>query len=120
MEGMKLKQCLRKNQWRWLVTSPANRNEDHQLERSRFGNDRTFREAQKILYIHRPQMMFLCETKQMSKQIVEKSKKLNFYNCFTVDRSGLALLWSVEIVVNIKSYSMHQIDAIVQADNGCY
>ncbi|KAK9198919.1 hypothetical protein WN944_014105 [Citrus x changshan-huyou] len=43
---------------------------------------------------------------------------------FTVDKSGLgsglALLWSVEIVVDIKSYSMHHIDAIVQADNGCY
>ena len=53
------------------------------------GNDQTFREAQKILRLHRPQMMFLCETKLKFKQMVDKSKKLNFANCFTVDRSGL-------------------------------
>ena len=37
IEGMMVSQCLRKNQWRWLVTSPAKNNEDHQLERSGFG-----------------------------------------------------------------------------------
>ncbi|XP_024033484.1 uncharacterized protein LOC112095607 [Citrus clementina] len=50
------------------------------------------------------------------------SRKLNFENCFEVDRrgrgGGLAMLWSSEIVVQIKSFSNHHIDAEVQTENG--
>ena len=88
------------------------------------GNERAFRETQRILRMHGPQMMFLCETKLESKQMVERGKKLHFDNCFTVDRwglgGGLALLWKGEIDVDIKSYSKHHIDAVVHSENGCY
>lgn len=55
---------------------------------------------------------------------MEKGKNLNFNNYFTVERNGLggglALLWNDEIVVDIKSYSMHHIDVVVHMNNGCY
>lgn len=74
--------------------------------------------------MHRPHLIFLCETKLRSKQIMEKGKNLNFNNYFTVERNGLggglALLWNDEIVVDIKSYSMHHIDVVVHMNNGCY
>ena len=38
------------------------------------GNDRAFREAQKILQLHKPQIMFLRETKLLSGQMQEKGK----------------------------------------------
>lgn len=57
--------------------------------------------------MHRPQIMFLCETKMRSWQMQDKGKKLNFENCFAIsskDRcGGLALLWKSEVVVDIKS-----------------
>ena len=56
--------------------------------------------------------------------MVDKGKKLNFTNCFTVDRrglgGGLALQWNDETIVEIKSYSKHHIDVIVHVENGCY
>ncbi|KAH9769811.1 reverse transcriptase domain-containing protein [Citrus sinensis] len=86
------------------------------------GNDRAFRETQKILQIHRPKIMFLCETKMRTGQMQDKGKKLNFDNFFAVSSrgrsGGLALLWKSEIVVDIKSFSQHHIDAVVHSENG--
>lgn len=51
-----------------------------------------------------------------------KGKKLNFDNCFAVSSrgrsGGLALLWNSKVVVDIKSFSQHHIDAVVHSENG--
>lgn len=88
------------------------------------GNDQTFREAQQLLREHRPKIMFLCETKLKVKQMQEKAKRLRYQNCFAVNREGLggglALLWNEEVIVDIKSYSKHHVDAVVHSENGSY
>ena len=88
------------------------------------GNNRAFREVSKILQLHRPQIVFLCETKIRTEQMRVIAKKLNFESCFAVScrgRSvGLALLWNSEVVVDIKSYSNHYIDAVIHSENGSY
>lgn len=106
---------------RWLESNPADSHEDFKLERS---EDRTFREAQEVLYEHKPQILFLCETKMTKQQMRKKSNELHFPNCFTVSRAGmgggLAMLWSSEVTAEIKSYSLHQVDAVVHSENGSY
>lgn len=106
---------------RWLESNPADSHEDFKLERS---EDRTFREAQEVLYEHKPQILFLCETKMTKQQMRKKSNELHFPNCFTVSRAGmgggLGMLWSSEVTVEIKSYSLHQVDAVVHSENGSY
>lgn len=88
------------------------------------GQDRTFREAQQILQEHRPQILFLCETKMTSKQMQEKASKMKFQNCFSVSREGLggrlAMLWDPGTSVEIKSFSKHHVDAVVCNENGNY
>ncbi|KAH9748716.1 reverse transcriptase domain-containing protein [Citrus sinensis] len=88
------------------------------------GKDRTFREAQHLLQEHKPKILFLSETKMTVKQMQEKANKLNFQNCFAISREGLggglALLWSSEVTVDIKSYSKHHVDAVIYGENGRY
>lgn len=75
-----------------------------------------FREAKKILQVHRPQIMFLCETKLMSKQMQNKCRGLAYDSCFEVGRNGLgggfAMMWDTNVTVEVKSYSMHHIDVV--------
>lgn len=58
------------------------------------------------------------------KQIRKKSEELCFPNYFTVSRErmggGLAMLWCYEATVDIKSYSLHHIDAVVHSENVSY
>ena len=88
------------------------------------GNERAFRETKKVLQMQRPQILFLCETKLEPKQMQRRGKDLMFDNCLAVDRSGLggglALLWNSEVVVEVKSFSKHHIDAIVNFENGSF
>ena len=88
------------------------------------GSNPTFREAQKLLQMHRSKLVFLCETKLTPSQMQEKSQKLNFENCFQVDRigkrGGLALMWDSNLRVDVKSWSRHHIDVVVCAENGSY
>ncbi|KAH9740841.1 peroxidase 59 [Citrus sinensis] len=85
------------------------------------GNSRMFLAMQQILQIHRPQLVFLSETKLQSMQMDTIRSKLNFDSCFAVDSSGrgrgLAMLWNFEICVHIKSFSKHHIDAEQQMGN---
>lgn len=80
-----------------------------------------FLAMQQILQIHRPQLVFLSETKLQSMQMDTIRSKLNFDSCFAVDSSGrgrgLAMLWNFEICVHIKSFSKHHIDAEQQMGN---
>lgn len=76
----------------------------------------------KILQTHRPQIVFLCETKMTPMQMNVIRAELKFKNCFTVGRNGLggglAMLWSSDIDVNIASYSQHHIDAEICSEGG--
>ena len=38
--------------------------------------------------MHMPKLVFLCETKLTPRKMQERSQKLNFENCFQVDRTG--------------------------------
>ena len=86
------------------------------------GNPRTRLAMKKILQLHRPQLLFLCEIKLLSRQANEECRRLNLDNCFAVNRigmsGGLAMMWNSEITVNITSYSSHHIDAIIQNESG--
>ena len=76
----------------------------------------------KILQTHRPQIVFLCETKMLPMQMNNVRVELNFENCFTVSRNGLGwglvMLWSSDIDINIVSYSQHHIDAEIYNERG--
>ena len=76
---------------------------------------------QKILQIHRPKLMFICETKMQSTQIEVVRYKLKFESCFAVDstgrRGGLAMFWNSDICMQIKFFNMHHIDAELYMEN---
>ncbi|KAL9413536.1 hypothetical protein AB3S75_042093 [Citrus x aurantiifolia] len=81
------------------------------------GNPRTRLELKKILQMHRPQILFLCETKLRSGQINKECRNLNFENGFGVGRDGMSggvtMFWDADVQVEITSYSNHHIDAVV-------
>ena len=52
------------------------------------GNPRTLLALEKILHLHKPQLLFLCETKLMLVQVKEVCRKLELDNSFAVDRIG--------------------------------
>ncbi|KAH9695348.1 putative reverse transcriptase/RNA-dependent DNA polymerase [Citrus sinensis] len=58
----------------------------------------------------------------MAKQMEAKRRMLKFENCFVVDRcglgGGLALLWTSDVSLEVKSYSKHHIDAVILNENG--
>ena len=57
----------------------------------------TFQEAQRMLSMHKPKLVFLYEIKLTSGQMQDKCQKLNFENCFEVSRTrkkrGLVMIW---------------------------
>ena len=70
-----------------------------------------------------PRLVFLLETKSKSRRMEKIKFKLGFTNGLYVQSrgrsGGLALLWSNDTNLEIKSYSNHHIDAIItEADNG--
>ncbi|KAL9448063.1 hypothetical protein AB3S75_015518 [Citrus x aurantiifolia] len=74
------------------------------------GSDPTFREAQRMLRMHKPNLVFLCETKLTSRQMQEKCQKLNFENCFEVSRIKKKNKFSnnVEVRINCGGQVMEQ------------
>ena len=76
----------------------------------------------KIIHLHRPQILFCCETKMLVRQVNSIYRCFNFENCFAVDKTGiggaLTMLWSSDINVNITSYSSHHIDAVGSCESG--
>ena len=76
-------------------------------------------------YVQRwnPRLVFLLETKSKNRRMEKIKFKLGFTNGLYVQSrgrsGGLALLWSSDTNLEIKSYSNHHIDAIItEADNG--
>lgn len=84
----------------------------------------TFREAQKLLQMQKPKLVFLCKTKLTARQMRENSQWLNLECCFEVKRTwrweGFALMWNSKLMVDIKSWSKHHIDAVVCVENISY
>ncbi|KAL9419818.1 hypothetical protein AB3S75_037560 [Citrus x aurantiifolia] len=87
-------------------------------------NYRTFREIKRILRELKPEIVFLCETKLSEQFMKRKASELNFQNCFAVSssgkRGGLAMMWSENVNLEIKSYSKHHIDTCIQTAEGSY
>lgn len=58
----------------------------------------------------------------LAKRVNVEGRPFNFENCFTMDMNGigggLALFCSSEVNVEIKSFSSHNIDAIVYNESG--
>ena len=104
------------------MASPANSHESFKLERPGFGESPDAPRTKKILQLHRPQILILCETKLRSGQINKECRNLNFENGFGVGRDGMsggvAMFWDAEVQVEITSYSNHHIDAVVQNGSG--
>uniref|UniRef100_A0A803PZ98 Reverse transcriptase domain-containing protein n=1 Tax=Cannabis sativa TaxID=3483 RepID=A0A803PZ98_CANSA len=71
---------------------------------------------------YHPGMIFLSETRLTSARMEFVRIQLGFDSCFTVDAKGksggLALLWSKDYSVQIKSYTVSHIDAIVENNLG--
>ena len=76
----------------------------------------------KILHLHKPHLIFLCETKLRSGQVQEVCRQLGVENFFAVDKvgksGGLAIMWNAELTVQINSYNRHHIDFLVQNAQG--
>ncbi|KAL9429596.1 hypothetical protein AB3S75_031413 [Citrus x aurantiifolia] len=85
-------------------------------------NTRARLEVKNILQMHKPQILFFCETKLLAVQAREECRMLSIENCFVVNRMGLkgelALCWNTEALVTITSYSNHHIDVVAQLENG--
>lgn len=83
-----------------------------------------FQEAQEVLHEHRPQILFFYETKMTREPMIKKSNELSFPNYFTINRKGmgggLAMLWSSEFIVEIKSYSCHHVHVVVHNEKRSY
>ncbi|KAH9671372.1 reverse transcriptase domain-containing protein [Citrus sinensis] len=84
--------------------------------------DRTFREIKRILRELKPEIVFLCETKLSEQLMKRKASELNFQNCFAISSSGkgggLAMMWSENVNLEIKSYSKHRIDTCIKTVEG--
>lgn len=82
------------------------------------GNPHAHLAMKKVLYLHNPQLLFLCETKLNSGQVEEARKQLYIDNYSAIDSVGksgcLAHIWSADITVQISSYSKHYINFQVQ------
>ena len=72
--------------------------------------------------MHKPQLIFLCETKLKSGQVKKVCNQLAIENVFVVDSEGksggLAIMWNTDMAVQIKSYSRHHINFQVQNAQG--
>lgn len=89
----------------------------------RLKKDQAFIELKKILREHKPEILFLCETKLKGRLMNRKVVALNFQNCLAVDssgkRGGLAMMWGENVTMEVKSYSKHHIDVVVQRKVAC-
>lgn len=78
--------------------------------------------VKKILQLHQPEIFFYCETKMKAQHVNLICWNFNFENCFVVDKDGLGghltLFWTLDVNVEIKSYSSHHKDIVVQNESG--
>ncbi|XP_075663401.1 uncharacterized protein LOC142632980 [Castanea sativa] len=87
------------------------------------GNIRTVFALRDYIWRWNPKIVFLSETKIRSRRMEIVKYRLGFPNGLIVPsrgcRGGLALLWSSDTKLEIKSFSNHHIDAVItESDNG--
>ena len=87
------------------------------------GTPRSVRALHNMVRRWNPRIVFLLETKSKTRCIERIKNKIGFANGLIVPNSdksgGLALLWSREVDLEIKSYTKNHIDAVViETDNG--
>lgn len=103
-------------QRRRLHCSPTDHNDWPILELSRSRTALTIPILGDILRDHRPDVVFLSETKGTSYDVeLMKSRwKLHGISVDKIGQSGgLALLWKKDVEVQIKSFSSHHIDCTI-------
>lgn len=102
---------------RWLQGSTAGNNEFSMLKLSGNWAPQTVHALRDYVRCWSPTIVFLTETKAKLKHMEKIKFKLDFSNGLIVPSSGrsggLALLWSKEVMLEIKSFSKNHIDAII-------
>ncbi|KAK5793316.1 hypothetical protein PVK06_034458 [Gossypium arboreum] len=82
---------------------------------------RAIRRLQFLLKQHKPQMIFLMETKIDEKRIERIRRRCGFENGIDVgakdSRGGISLAWKAEITVRLNNFSKNHIDVLVKEDN---
>ena len=85
------------------------------------GNPRSVRALHNMVRRWAPKIVFLSETKLKSKRMERIRNRIGFANGLFVSScdssGGLALLWTRETNLEIKSYGNHHIDAIVTKES---
>ena len=85
------------------------------------GNPRLVRALHDLVRCWGPKIVFLSETKVRKNRMEKIKDKVGFANGLSVlchGRSGgLALLWTRDINLEIKSYSNHHIDAVITEES---
>ncbi|XP_021726600.1 uncharacterized protein LOC110693734 [Chenopodium quinoa] len=88
------------------------------------GRTATVNALKRIVFLERPQVMFLSETRLKAFEMEKIKQKIKFHSCFVVEcdgegrkrSGGLALLWQSTIDVVVSSYSLNHVDALVGAN----
>jgi len=82
------------------------------------GNPRRVRALHRLVRVKKPKMVFLMETKLMSKKMEAIRIKLGFEGMFVVDclgrSGGLALMWKSDAQVTIQNFSRGHINAVIK------
>ena len=76
------------------------------------GSPRTVHELSRLVRKYKPQILFISETKRNKLEMEGIKIKLQFDCCFVVDcvgrGGGLALLWMIDTMIDILSYTLMQ------------
>ncbi|GAA0159982.1 hypothetical protein LIER_16640 [Lithospermum erythrorhizon] len=81
------------------------------------GHPRAVCSLARLVNFNKPDLVFLIDTKLRNDEWEYVKTKVKLPNALTVDargrKGGLSLLWSRECEVEIKSFSIHHIEAII-------
>lgn len=86
------------------------------------GNHPAVRELRGFVKQLDPTILFVMETKISAKRVEKLKSTFGFSGVFAVDSDGLSggvgLFWSSAVTIDIKSYNLHHIDAVIQCKDG--
>jgi exonuclease III len=87
------------------------------------GRSEAVREFRNLVGLNLPRVLFLSETKMAARKAeTELRQRLGYANAFGVSSAGLSggmvLMWSNDVVVDLKTYSKYHIDVWVTEDGG--
>ncbi|BFG31060.1 hypothetical protein CerSpe_173340 [Prunus speciosa] len=82
------------------------------------GSDLTVRALRGLIHKHRPPVVFLMETKMLSKRIDGVRRRMGFYNGFNVDpvgvAGGLSLWWDNSVEIEVLLSTPNLIDSTIK------